>query len=115
MSHLKYVMLSIPDSLCHHKPQIFVTFWNQSRIWLCGSVGRIVAFDTRSPRFESGQLQTFLLNICLKRGREWPIFFKKRKLFNLTILLIRLIEEDPIVEMKVRDIVWTILVLLAIR
>ena len=42
-------------------------------------------------------------------------FFKKRKLFNLTILLIRLIEEDPIVEMKVRDIVWTILVLLAIR
>ena len=66
MSHLKYVMLSIPDSLCHHKPQIFVTFWIQKGHWLCGSVGRAVALDTRGPQFESSHQQTFfILNICL--------------------------------------------------
>ena len=32
--------------------------------WLCGSVGRAVASDTRGPRFESSHRQN-LLNICL--------------------------------------------------
>ena len=32
--------------------------------WLCSSVGRAVASETRGPRFESGHRQN-LLNICL--------------------------------------------------
>ena len=32
--------------------------------WLCGSVGRAVASDTRGPRFESSHRQKFILNIC---------------------------------------------------
>ena len=54
----------------------------------CGSVGRVVASDTKGPQFESSHRQKFiyLLNICLlssvywkdenkeKRGQEWPIF-----------------------------------------
>ena len=31
--------------------------------WLCGSVGRAVASNTRGPRFESSHRQN-LLNIC---------------------------------------------------
>ena len=30
----------------------------------CGSVGRVVAFDTRGPRFDSSHWQN-LMNICL--------------------------------------------------
>ena len=58
----------------------------------CGSVGRVVASDTKGPRFKSSHRQQFIytLNICLlstvywkdenkeKRGRVWPIFFKKK-------------------------------------
>ena len=66
----------------------FIT-WSKEKAfgqWLCGSVGRAVASDTRSPRFESSHRQN-LLNICLlstvfwkdenkeKRGREWPMFW----------------------------------------
>ena len=32
--------------------------------WLCSSVGRAVAYNTRDPRFESRHRQN-LLNICL--------------------------------------------------
>ena len=49
-----------------------------------GTVGRVVASDTRKPQFESSHRQNFVLNMCLlstvlkrrklrKRGREWPI------------------------------------------
>ena len=53
----------------------------------CGAVGRVVACNTRGPRFESCHRQ-LLLNIYLlltvcrkdenkeKRGREWPILKK---------------------------------------
>ena len=59
----------------------------------CGSVGKAVNFDTRSPRFESSYRQN-LLNIYLlstvlkrqnkeKRDQKWPIF--KKKHFNFQI------------------------------
>ena len=54
--------------------------------WLCGSVGKVVASNTRVPRFESSHRQKFMyiehlftVNCVLKRqkqrkrGREWPI------------------------------------------
>ena len=53
----------------------------------CGSVCRVVAFDTRGPRFESSHRQKNYIeylftvncieNTKIKRGREWPIFWKK--------------------------------------
>ena len=86
----------------------FFKFFGVPRLWLliltylllgsgCGSVGRVVASDTRGPWFESSQRQKFIfiLNICLlatvywkdenkdKRGREWPIFLKKTYLLLL--------------------------------
>ena len=37
----------------------------------CGSVGRVIAFDTRGPRFESSHFQTFLLSIvnCVEKTK----------------------------------------------
>ena len=59
-----------------------------------GSVGIVVASDTRGPRFESSHWQNllniYLLSTVLKRqklrnrGREWPIFFKKNQTFSAT-------------------------------
>ena len=49
----------------------------------CGAVGRVVASNTRDPRFESSQRQYYLLSTVLKRrkkkkrGQEWPYFLKK--------------------------------------
>ena len=55
----------------------------------CGSVGRAVASDPRSPRFESCPWQKFKLNIftvnCIektkikKKGREGPILKKQKQ------------------------------------
>ena len=41
---------------------------NYDEIWLgsgCGSVGIMVAFNTRGPEFDSSHWQKFTLNICL--------------------------------------------------
>ena len=60
----------------------------------CSSVGRVVASDTRDPRFESRHWQNFYrtfvyCHLCWKdknkekRGREWPIvsFFLFKQFF----------------------------------
>ena len=54
----------------------------------CGSVGRVVTSYTRGPRFESSHRQKFIEHLFTvnyiektykrKRGREWPIFLKKK-------------------------------------
>ena len=45
----------------------FFILTNSFGQWLCGLVGRAVASDTRSPRFESSHWQKiiYILNICL--------------------------------------------------
>ena len=51
----------------------------------CGSVGRVVASDTKGPQFESSYRQKFIFNIyllfiinCIEiRGREWPTLQKQ--------------------------------------
>ena len=52
----------------------FGLFWNGQ--WLCGSVGRAVASDTRGPQFESSHRQKFIyiehlfpVNFVLKRRK----------------------------------------------
>ena len=53
----------------------------------CGSVGRAVASNSIGPRFECSHQQNLYRNLLStelkrrklrKRGREWPIFLKKR-------------------------------------
>ena len=60
--------------------------------WLCGSVGRAVASNTRGPRFESSHRQKFIyiehlfpVNCVLKRQKikkkeagNGPFFLKKK-------------------------------------
>ena len=42
------------------------------RQWLCGSVGRAVASNSRGPRFKSSHRQNlFILNICLQSTGYW--------------------------------------------
>ena len=79
-----------------HDPRIKV---NKVNVYLfvgfgCGSVGWVVASETRHPRFDSGQknfLNIFTVN-CWKdenkenRGREWPIY-KKQFLTLLKVLI----------------------------
>ena len=47
--------------------------------WLCGSVGRAVASDTRGPRFESSHRQKFILNICFLSTVYWKDENKKKE------------------------------------
>ena len=49
--------------------------------WLCGSVGRAVASDTRGPRFESSHRQN-LLNICLLSTVYWKDENKEKEAGN---------------------------------
>ena len=52
--------LDFPDFL--QKKFYNINYWIGQ--WLCGSVGRAIASDTRGPRFDSSHWQN-LLNICL--------------------------------------------------
>ena len=67
--------------------------------WLCGTVDKAVAYDTRGPQFKSTHQQKFIyiehlfaVNCVLKRwklrkrGREWPIF-ENSKLSSAETLL----------------------------
>ena len=67
--------------------------------WLCGSVGRVVASDTRGPRFESSHWQKlFILNICVlstvciekdenKEKRPGMAHFLKKSYFKHSLVL----------------------------
>ena len=50
----------------------------------CGSVGRVVASNTRGPRFESSHRQkfTYILNICLLSTMYWKDKNKEKETGN---------------------------------
>ena len=76
---LRFVYLRVVLPFKMNGPFRLFNLWQSG----CGAVGRVVASNTRDPRFESSQRQYYLLSTVLKRrkkkkrGQEWPYFLKK--------------------------------------
>ena len=74
-----------PDDLGRKRNLLFARRFkvSEQKLLGCGSVGRVVAADTRDLQFESRHRQSFIYLLCNridenkgKDGQEWPIFKK---------------------------------------